>query len=460
MAESITAVMTRQFSPRAGLAALGPRLRSLALFGPIRQRVQIAQKTVKHTPTDKLYDAFIAMLAGAHGLVEINTRVRSDAALQAAFGRCGCAEQSVVQETLDACTAENVRQMELAVAEIYRRHGRGYRHDYAADWQILDADMSGLPCGPKAACATKGYFAKQRNRRGRQLGRVVASRYDEVVADRLFAGTTQLHAALQPLVLAAEETLGLDEAQRRRTVLRVDAGGGSVGDVNWALQRGYRVHCKDCSTQRATKLAASVAEWVDDPQTPGRQVGWVTLPAPQYVQPVRRVAVRCPKKDGSWGVGVIISALEPTEVGQLTRQPLDRVGDHAAALLAYVYLYDQRGGACETANKGGKQGLGLTKRNKKRFEAQGMLLLLGTLAHNVLIWARHWLAPRCPQLARYGLLRLVRDVGHISGLLARDATGQIVTVVLNRAAPLAYSLAAALGVLLADDGVAVTLGET
>src|SRR4051794_399035 len=131
MRESTTAVATQPFSPRASLAAVGVRLRSLDLFGPIRQRVRIAQKTVRHTPTDKLYDAFIAMVAGAHGLVEINTRVRSDAALQAAFGRRGCAEQSVVQETLDACTTENVRQMEAAIAEIYRRHSRGYRHDYA-----------------------------------------------------------------------------------------------------------------------------------------------------------------------------------------------------------------------------------------------------------------------------------------------------------------------------------------
>jgi len=459
MSESSTATTTERFSPRASLAAVGLRLRQLDLFGPIRSTVAIAQKTVKHTPTQKLYDAFITMLAGAHGLVEVNTRLRSDPALQAAFGRTGCAEQSVVQETLDACTAENVAQLEQAVDTIYRRHSRGYRHDYAAGWQILDADMSGLPCGPKAACATKGYFAKQRNRRGRQLGRVVASRYEEVVVDRLFAGTTQLSAALQPLVLAAERTLGLDAATRARTILRVDAGGGSLADVNWALARGYRVHAKDYSTQRATALAASVAAWVDDPRTPGRQAGWVTTPADQYVRPVRRIAVRCQKKDGGWGYGVIISALPPRDVILLTHQPLDRAADPDAALLAYVYFYDQRGGACETANKGDKQGLGLTTRNKKRFEAQQVLLLLGTLAHNVLLWARHWLAPRCPTLARYGLLRLVRDVGQVSGFLQHDVAGQIVQVVLNRAAPLAPSLVAALGVLLADDGIAVTLGE-
>src|SRR5690348_738374 len=106
MNESTTKT-TRHFSSCASLAALGVKLRQLDVFGPIREQVRIAQKTVKHTPTDKLFDGFIAMLAGAQGLVEINTRVRSDPALQAAFGRSGCAEQSVVQETLDACTAQN-----------------------------------------------------------------------------------------------------------------------------------------------------------------------------------------------------------------------------------------------------------------------------------------------------------------------------------------------------------------
>jgi hypothetical protein len=226
------------FSARASLAAIGVKLRELDVFAPIRKNVQIAQKTVKHTPTDKLYDAFISILAGAQGLVEINTRLRSDPALQNAFGRSRCAEQSVVQDTLDHCTCENVHQMEQAMDSIYRQHSQGYQHDYTHDWQILDVDMSGLPCGQKAAFATKGYFAKQRNRRGRQLGRVWATRYEEVVVDRLFEGTTQLTKALPPLMQAAEQTLELDERKRAHTVVRIDAGGGSVDDVNWLLSRG------------------------------------------------------------------------------------------------------------------------------------------------------------------------------------------------------------------------------
>jgi hypothetical protein len=152
MNESITPT-TKQFTSCASLAALGIKLRELKLFEPIEQAVQIAQKTIKDSPTDKLYDALISMLAGAHGLVEINTRLRADAALQRAFGRRRCAEQSVVQDTLNACTAENVEQMEHALDTIYRQHSQGYQHEYEADYQILDVDRSGMPCGPKAAFA-------------------------------------------------------------------------------------------------------------------------------------------------------------------------------------------------------------------------------------------------------------------------------------------------------------------
>src|SRR6266699_158167 len=214
MNESTTA-LTKQFTGCATLAAIGIKLRDLKVFEPIEHTVQIAQKTIKDSPSDKLYDALISLLAGAHGLVEINTRLRADTALQRAFGRSRCAEQSVVQDTLNACTPENVEQMEQAMESIYRQHSQGYQHDYQARFQVLDVDMSGLPCGPKAAFATKGYFATQRNRRGRQLGRVLASQYGEVVVDRLFDGKTQLTRALQPLILASEETLQLNEDKRR-----------------------------------------------------------------------------------------------------------------------------------------------------------------------------------------------------------------------------------------------------
>ncbi len=124
MTESITPP-TKQFSSCASLAAIGIKLRALKVFEPIEHTLHIAQKTSKESPTDKLSDALISMLAGAQGLVEIKTRRLPDAALQRAFGRSRCAEQSVVQDPLKVCTAEQVEQMEQALDMIYRQHSPG-----------------------------------------------------------------------------------------------------------------------------------------------------------------------------------------------------------------------------------------------------------------------------------------------------------------------------------------------
>jgi hypothetical protein len=113
----------------------------------------------------------------------------------------------------------------------------------------------------------------------------------------------------------------------------------------------------------------------------------------------------------------------------------------------------------ETSFKGDKQGLGIGKRSKKRFEAQQMVMLLGSLAHNVVVWSRGFLATSASSLEHYGMLRMTRDVFHVSGFLVMDAPGQqVVQIVLNQAAPLASPLVDLLHNLLTPAQVAIGLG--
>ncbi|MBI1929231.1 transposase [Candidatus Poribacteria bacterium] len=170
-----------RFSARASLIAMGQLVRQLKRFDIIKQQVSISQKVVKHSPVEKLLDIFISILAGAKGLCEVNKRVRPDKMLQLAFGRTQCAEQSTLSQTLNAVTQENIAQMSQSLQTLYRQHGHGFRHDSDKRPQILDADLSDMPCGKKAELASKGYFAKEKNKRGRQMGRVMATRYREVV---------------------------------------------------------------------------------------------------------------------------------------------------------------------------------------------------------------------------------------------------------------------------------------
>ncbi len=181
-------------------------------------------------------------------------------------------------------------------------------------------------------------------------------------------------------------------------------------------------------------------------------------PAPEYIRPIQRIAVRCRRQDGTFAYGVLICSLSAEQVITVLERPRALASDPGAVLLAYVNFYDLRGGSLETSLKGDKGGLGLTKRNKKRFEAQQMLALLGSLAHNLVVWARRWLA--VPQERHCGILRMVRDVLHISGLLRFDALGTVKEIILNQGARLAHVLLSPLQALLSPLHIVVSLGET
>ncbi len=448
-----------RFTAVLPLTAIGVKVRHMRLFEPIEREVHIHPKILQYSPTEKLMDAYIALLNGAQGLKDINKQVRAEPAVQRAFGRAGCAEQSVVQDTLDASTEQNVMEMQRAMRTIFQRFSQAYRHNYRQAYQILDVDLTGRTCGPKAALASKGYFAHARNRRGRQEGYVVAALYEEIVAGDIYAGNTLLNQAFQPLLEEAERCLALERPKRERTILRVDAGGGSVADVNWALERGYHYHGKQYGSRALRTLADSVQQWYDDPTDLGRQFGWVMLKPDEFVKPVRRIAVRCRKDNDQWGIGILISTLSPTEVLWLVGAPDTQITDELEILCAYVGFYDLRGGTVEIEIKEDKQALTTAKRNKKRASAQHMLTQLEILAHNTLVWARTWLAASCPKLAGFGLKRLIREVLHLNGRVDFDQHWQILQLILNAADPLAASLSPGLAALLAQQHVAVSSGE-
>ena len=199
-----TTPLTSLFSPHASLAALATQLQSRGIFEAVRTGVQIAQKTVKDSPQDKLIDILVTLLCGAQSLVQLNTQLRADPALQRSIGRQRCCEQSVAQQTLDAATTANVEQMQQVLTTLFRQHSQAAAHTSRDGWLILDVDLTGMPCGKQAEKSTKGYFSQPRHRRGRQQGRVLASQYGEIVVDELYPGNTILLNALPDLIAKAE----------------------------------------------------------------------------------------------------------------------------------------------------------------------------------------------------------------------------------------------------------------
>ncbi len=445
---------TTIFSARAGLVALGVKFRQMQIWDLITEAVTIQQKVRQHTPLNKLLDCFINMLAGGAGVVEVNTRVRPDIAVQRAFGRTTCAEQSTISDTLNACTPETVVQMRTALKAIVRTYSQSYRHDYQTGWLVLDVDVTGLVAGRQGEGVSKGYFPNQKNRRGRQLGRVIATRYDELLFECLYEGKRQLDRSLPELISGAEDVLNLAENQRKMTIIRSDAGGGTDANLNWVLGRDYQILIKVKNWRRAEKLAASVQTWQADSKVAGREVGWVTQPH-AYVRPTRQLALRERKKNGKWSYHVIVLTLTDALLFELCDQTMPASASARDILLVALHAYDRRGGGAETQNRNDKQGLHLMHRNKQKFAAQEMLVLLAQLAHNVVIWTRNDLAQSVPCFQKYGVLRTVRDVFQIPGGIQLDPMGNVQLITLN----VRHPHAAALHRAFASDELSLILGK-
>src|ERR671933_1679939 len=389
-------------SSHASLCALGSYLRQIGFFTPLEQHVHLRQKTVTYTPIQKLQMIFVALLAGAKAISHTGTTLRVDPALQRAFGLPGCADQSVLAETLNAATDKDVAALRTAVEELFQQHSQACHHDFAQDLLVLDIDLSPLPASRKAEGCERCYMGRCRSRTGRKLVRVRAGPYQETVWEAIRRGRTlEGLDLLKEAVLEAERVLGLvgddddTRAKRARTEIRLDSSWGSTAARNWALLRGYQVTTKFKSTSRVQKLVRPIQVW-QPTASPGREVAAVPLPV-RLATPTVQYAVRTPSKEPA---GYHYAVLVTSRVDLPMQAAVDRYGGRAAM---------------EAEIKSDKHGLGLGVLRKRKLAAQALLGVLGQLAHNVLIWARGWLAEGAPRLAPLGIVRLVREVWAIPG---------------------------------------------
>jgi hypothetical protein len=334
-----------------------------------------------YRPTDKLVFVVLGIMSGCEVVYDLNQELRVDKPLLRAFGYEKCADQSVIQDTLNAATEENVQQLESALKAIWDRNNltvpllRSAQREGRVE--TIDMDLSGMPASKKAEGSQKGYFAGKRNIYGRQLARVLVPKTQEIVTESLYPGKRISCKAFKAMVGKMEQILPLDtKAQRKLIRLRLDGGFGTDENINYALWRDYHLLVKMYSGNRAKVLAKSVQEWVDI--SPGsdnrpRQAGWVSQPH-RYCRKTKQLAIRMPKKKGD---GYQNSILVTTDMD--------------ADIHTTVDDYDGRSGVPESTFCQDNQGLGMRKRRKRSFVAQQMLILLNQLAHNLIRWLQKWL---------------------------------------------------------------------
>jgi hypothetical protein len=400
-------------SAHASLCVLGTYLCRTKFFQPLFDTVHIKQKTLKYTPVEKLLMFVVGLLAGAKAVAHTDLVVRVDPALCAAFGLPGCAEQSVIADTLDAATADDVAALHEALATIFAQHSHARRHDFARALLVLDLDLSPLPASKNAEGSERGYLGRCRSRTGRKLVRLRAAQYQEIVWEEVRGGrTVETLEVVKEAISQSECLLGLEgedaaaQAKRARTEIRLDSGWGSTEIIAWLLARGYHVTGKFKSNSRVRKLVRAVAPTAWQPTaSPGREVAPIPTPV-VFARPLAQYAVRTPSVLADDGYYHAVLFTSRTDV----------------AMQEVVTHYDGRAGM-EADLKGDKRGLGLAVIRKRRLPAQTMVVLLTALAHNLLVWSRSWLSARVPRVRELGIVRLIQELWAVPGRVKLVAEG-------------------------------------
>jgi len=113
---------TTGYTSNASLVMIVEWTKAHGLWEKLADSVHIHQKTIVHSPPDKLKDLLIHIWAGGERLSDVNHRVRTDAALQRLFSRQTCAEQSTINETVNATTSSKLAQHSTTIAKFGMVH--------------------------------------------------------------------------------------------------------------------------------------------------------------------------------------------------------------------------------------------------------------------------------------------------------------------------------------------------
>jgi hypothetical protein len=412
---------TTMTTGRASLCALGEYLRRHCFFAPLREHVQIRQKTVRYRPIDKLLDALSGILCGAKTMAQNNVTIRTDRAVQRAFGRTGCAEQSTIARTLRACTAENVVQLHKVSWYYLKRYGATPRHRFHDTRLWVDIDLTPMPIGAKAEGSERTWMGRNRSKTGRKTLRLTASQYREILHETLLRGKATAVPALKTALLEVETHLGWSRERRAQIVLRLDGGFGTTEVLNWLLSRGYQVVAKISNHGRVHKLRQHLGSW-EPTSSPGRDMAAIMRPH-RCCRATRQWVIRTPQAHGGYHYAVLLTTvpdLEPTALADAY---------DGRAMIEATFCQD-------------KQALGLVKRRQHKWEAQQMVLLLARLAHHILLWSKRWLS-RVPttrwRLDGYGLVRLLQEGMTVPGVI-RWRCGWMVSIRFDPLHPLAEAL--------------------
>jgi Transposase DDE domain group 1 len=357
--------------PTGALGLLLAFTERVGFFDLFEQHFQVPGKTVDYTPLQKLQTLICSVAVGCEWTKDINHKLRPYPAAAQWLGMEQFPDQSSVNRFLHQLGSQQRLQLELISEQLLQRFGL---------WQLsprvdLAIDSTGLMVyGHTYEGIRKGYFPRQRGRRGYRLS-LASTRHpagSEILALFLDPANLSPAARFWDCLYQAAEVLGsLD----RVGLILADAACGSGPDIEALLDLNLSFIVKGFAPKTARKFATQVAptQWESvDLFTRVCDLGPQTIS--RCCHPVRTVLV------------------------ELMTQRFDRryyshlyttLSPQQADAQQVFQSYNQRQ-AIEALIKSAKYGLSLKHLRTRSYEPIKNFLSLVAITFNLLSWFRYY----------------------------------------------------------------------
>lgn len=341
-------------------------------FTPFEEHFDIPLKTCDYTPLQKLQTLVCALATGCAWTKAINHTLRPYPLVAEMLGMPQFPDQSSINRFLHRVGRVQALQLERISEVLLHRFGLWHHLDRVD----LDIDSTGLMVyGNTYEGVRKGYFPRQRGRRGYRL--TVAATANPAGAEILALAfdPANVHPAgrLWDCLYQAADVLGRLE---RIGVVRADAAFGTGADVQELLDLGVSFIVKGMVNQTAINFAARVSPTQWESLDLFRQVCDL---GPQRIancrHPVRVVLVKLmTRRFDRPAFSHLYTNLVPeqADAGQLVKR------------------YDDRQGI-EALFKSAKYGLAIDHLRTRRYRPIEGFLHLAAITFNLLSWFRFYL---------------------------------------------------------------------
>lgn len=400
------------------LAVIGYCLTTSKFLQPVWDELTLGMKTIRHSPTEKLQDVIVAIMAGCQTLAAVNTVLRPERPLAFAWQRPQFAEQSSLSRVLDAMSAIQVAQLRQGSIALLRQHSQ-LRHHSWSQAVVIDVDPTSLMASRQAEGSYKGWVSTKRNQFCRHVLRFTLAGYHENLLSLTYPGNRHgfeyFKEALDQLFQLWPELAN----HPSQVIIRSDAELGTDQNLSYLLWLHCQLLMKGYSGTRTKSWVAHLPSdaWLSHPDMPKR---WVASSP---------VSLRLGRRMDSY----------------LLRW-LDRNNQFAHATLHTTLpyppfdlwqLYDGRA-LTEIEIRADKSGLKLHLRRKHSLAAQEGWVHLTDIAHNIVAWLETWMLAGTA-FAKFGPKRIVNELLTIPGQVVIEG-GRLTKVTLWQSHPYASEM--------------------